>query len=223
MHLRGKGPRIEVASHFYDRYEQALGALRAELLQQEGDQRKAHASALWLLNELLFLCFLQRRSWPDGVPNFLTRLWHLYLHSQRDGDSFVSVWLDPLMARARGSCASPDSPDLQKIPGSLHEALDRVPALGSGLFLRTQWYEPGPRVVSDACFKEVLGFLDAYDYTLKDGARPEQEGAVDPGMVGSAYERLVNTSEVGGRRVHSGIYFTPRAEIDLMCRLFLVE
>ena len=42
-------------------------------------------------------------------------------------------------------------------------------------------------------------------------------------MAGKAYERMVNGSGRGERQTHQGVVFTPRSEIDLMCRLSLVD
>ena len=42
-------------------------------------------------------------------------------------------------------------------------------------------------------------------------------------MIGKVYESLVNVSEETDERGDSGIFYTPRTEIDLMCRLALVD
>ena len=47
--------------------------------------------------------------------------------------------------------------------------------------------------------------------------------AVDPEVIGKVYESLVNISEEADERGDAGIFYTPRTEIDLMCRLALVE
>ena len=42
-------------------------------------------------------------------------------------------------------------------------------------------------------------------------------------MIGKVYESLVNVSEETDERGDAGIFYTPRTEIDLMCRLALVD
>jgi type I restriction-modification system DNA methylase subunit len=42
-------------------------------------------------------------------------------------------------------------------------------------------------------------------------------------MVGKVYESLVNVSEQVDEQGEAGIFFTPRTEIALMCRLSLVD
>ena len=51
----------------------------------------------------------------------------------------------------------------------------------------------------------------------------DQEVAVDPEMIGKVYEILVNVSEESSERGDAGIFYTPRIEITLMCRLALVN
>ena len=101
MGVEGKQRFTELTARFFDDYERAFEALRAELCLQMGDEGEAHLAALWLLSELLFLCFLQCRRWPDGDPHFLTRFWRLYRQSRCGEDTFVSVayWL---LAKASG-------------------------------------------------------------------------------------------------------------------------
>ena len=211
------------AARFFEEYERALEVLRAEISFHTGDQAEAHHAALWLLSKLFFLCFLQCRRWPDGNPHFLTRFWHRYRRSGCDKDSFVGVWLDRLLAKTGGTYEFLDLRDRPRIPVTLQDLLEHVPALGSGLFLDGPCSQLDPRAVSDASFEQVLGVLDKFNYTLQDEFAPHQDLAVDPGMVGAAYERLVNLSQVEDQQPHSGVFFTPRVEIDLMCRLSLVD
>ena len=42
-------------------------------------------------------------------------------------------------------------------------------------------------------------------------------------MIGKVYESLVNVSDEADERGDAGIFYTPRTEIDLMCRLALVD
>jgi len=42
-------------------------------------------------------------------------------------------------------------------------------------------------------------------------------------MIGKVYESLVNVSTELDTRGDAGIFYTPRTEIDLMCRLSLVD
>ena len=73
--------------------------------------------------------------------------------------------------------------------------------------------------VSDGIFE----FLEKYNFTIAEDSPLDQEVAVDPEMIGKVYESLVNVSDEADERGDAGIFYTPRTEIDLMCRLALVD
>ena len=76
---------------------------------------------------------------------------------------------------------------------------------------------------SDKRFEQVFGFLERYNFTIAEDSPLDQEIAVDPEMIGKVYESLVNVSEEADQRGDAGIFYTPRTEIDLMCRLSVVD
>ncbi|MEO0219784.1 MAG: DNA methyltransferase [candidate division WOR-3 bacterium] len=63
------------------------------------------------------------------------------------------------------------------------------------------------------------GFLEIFNFTIDESLPLDVEVAVDPEMLGKVYESLIAEEERGS----IGIFYTPRAEIDLMCRLSLIE
>lgn len=71
------------------------------------------------------------------------------------------------------------------------------------------------------------GFFERYNFTISENTPLDQEVAVDPEMIGKVYESLVNITFEGreeeDRRGSAGIFYTPRVEIDLMCRLSLID
>lgn len=71
------------------------------------------------------------------------------------------------------------------------------------------------------------GFLEHYNFTVAEDTPLDQEVAVDPEMIGKVYESLVNIKFEGkvetDQRGEAGIFYTPRVEIDLMCRLALTD
>ena len=72
-------------------------------------------------------------------------------------------------------------------------------------------------------FKDIFNFLESYNFTIAEDSPLDQEVAVDPEMIGKVYESLVNVSAETDERGDAGIFYTPRTEIDLMCRLALVD
>ena len=70
---------------------------------------------------------------------------------------------------------------------------------------------------------EFLTFLKATTSPSPKIAPSNQEVAVDPEMIGRVYESLVNVSAETNERGDAGIFYTSRTELDLMCRLALVD
>ena len=74
-----------------------------------------------------------------------------------------------------------------------------------------------------ALFAEILGFFSRYNFTVSEDSPFDEDVAVDPEMIGKVYESLVNVSEEADDRGEAGIFYTPRIEIALMCRLTVVD
>ena len=75
--------------------------------------------------------------------------------------------------------------------------------------------------VSDDLWKNIFEFLEGYNFTIAEDTPLDQEVAVDPEMIGKVYESLVSEEEE--EKGDGGIFYTERVEIDLMCRLALVD
>jgi hypothetical protein len=108
-------------------------------------------------------------------------------------------------------------------PAKIKEALSLAPYLNGGLFTENQFDQEHKATVSDRRFEQILKFLERYNFTIAEDSPLDKEVAVDPEMIGKVYESLVNVSEEVDERGEAGIFYTPRTEIDLMCRLSLVD
>jgi len=62
-----------------------------------------------------------------------------------------------------------------------------------------------------------------YNFTISEDTPLDQEVAVDPEMIGRVYESLVNIADDTSQQRDAGIFYTPRVEIDLMCRLAVID
>ncbi len=212
-----------VTGQFFKRYKQVFTALQTDLRQQTGDAQWAHDYALQFLNRLMFLYYVQRKRWLGQDPEFLTTFWVAYQRAQRNPDTFVGEWLNVLFFEAFNKRFQAGRSEVQYLPDKIREALALAPYLNGGLFLSNEldWkYEP---IITDALFKQLFNFLEHYNFTISEDTPLDQEVAVDPEMIGKVYESLVNVSDNIDERGDAGIFYTPRVEIDLMCRLSLVN
>lgn len=77
--------------------------------------------------------------------------------------------------------------------------------------------------ITDKMFERIFEFFEKYNFTIKEDMPLESEVAVDPQMIGYVYESLANVAEEIYDRNDLGIFYTPRVEVDFMCRRSVVE
>ncbi|NLD73192.1 MAG: hypothetical protein GX649_10800, partial [Chloroflexi bacterium] len=214
-----------VTKAFFDDYLARFDALRGHVsayLPPAG----AHDYAQQYLNRLMFLCFVQRKGWLGGNPQFLSILWREYRRTGQPADTFGSHWLDVLFFEALNNGYVAGRSDRQYLPPTIRTALTMAPYLNGGLFHRNSLdreYADAGGQVPDSLLRNILDLLEAYNFTIAEDTPLDQEVAVDPEMLGHVYESLVNVSDEIDERGEAGIFYTPRVEIDLMCRLAVVR
>jgi hypothetical protein len=225
-----------VTDAFFRDYERVFDILQHQLYQQTNDKVWAHDYALQVLNRLMFLYFIQRKTTPDGRywlgddRRFIKGFWEAY-RASGEKNSFFKRWLSVLFFEAFNNKFSPKP----YLPQALNDALRLAPHLNGGLFTRNELDEKYSIELPDSIFEMLFdqfegatpGFFERYNFTISENTPLDQEVAVDPEMIGKVYETLVNIAFEGlegeDRRGRAGIFYTPRVEIDLMCRLSLVD
>lgn len=212
-----------VTGQFFEGYKRIFAALQTELRRLTGDAQWAHDYALQFLNRLMFLYYVQRKRWLGNNPEFLASLWAAYQQAKRPSDTFVSEWLSVLFFEAFNKRFQADRPDYQYFTPAIREALATAPYLNGGLFVSNELDRKHRPLITDQRFHEIFSFLENYNFTISEDTPLDQEVAVDPEMIGKVYESLVNVSGEIDERGEAGIFYTPRVEIDLMCRLALVN
>lgn len=224
-----------VSRAFYEGYRRVFDSLQAGLRKQTGDANWAHDYALQFLNRLVFLYFVQRKRWLGDDLRFVPKLWSRYKACAEPADSFFDRWLSVLFFEAFNNQFQAGRADRQHLPEDTREALAKAPFLNGGLFTRNDLDDAHAFKVPDSLFEALFdrfngtspGFLERYNFTISEDTPLDQEVAVNPEMLGKVYESLVNLSSEGleeeDRRGTAGIFYTPRVEIDLMCRLALVD
>lgn len=224
-----------VTEGFFRDYKQVSADLQDRLRRQTKDAFWAHDYALQLLNRLMFLYFVQRKRWLDDDPDFIRNFWEAYKDNRRAKDAFFDNWLSVLFFEAFNEKFQAGRSDRQHLPDNFRNALAQAPYLNGGLFARNALDEQYATKLSDDFFETLFdqfnsqtpGFLERYNFTITEDTPFDQEVAVDPEMIGKVYESLVNITFEGvdetDQRGSAGIFYTPRVEIDLMCRLALLD
>lgn len=210
----------KVTKQFFNEYKAIFNILQEDLNKQTNDRRWAHDYALQFLNRLMFLYFIQRKGWLGNNHNFLKTFWQSYRNNTQLSDSFVKQWLNILFFEAFNHQFHTET---QQFPNSIKEILLLAPYLNGGLFRENELDKLYDFTITDSRFEQILIFLERYNFTITEDSPLDQEVAVDPEMIGKVYESLVNVSNEADERGDAGIFYSPRTEIDLMCRLSLVD
>ncbi len=188
--------RDALSRRFYRTLEQRVNAMAASLLGVPAADRAQ--LALLCASRLIFLGFLQSKGWLDGDRAFLSRRFDECMAS---GGRFHGRVLLPLFF------GTLNTPSRQRAPAA--QRFGAVPFLNGGLFARTALERRHSRArFSD----EVLGalfaqLLDAFRFTAREDQEHLSEAAIDPEMLGRAFESLM----AAGERRTSGAFYTPHA------------
>ena len=229
-----------VTDRFFRDYQVVFRELQSILGSQNNDKQWAHDYALQILNRILFLYFVQRKRLllgPDGQydTRFMRHFWEAYKDSGQC-DVFFREWLNVLFFEAFNKKWQNRAEYRKRFPDWVITSLAQAPYLNGGLFTKNRLDQQMDGNIPDAFFTLLFdrwvdntppGFFERYNFTIIETTRFDEEVAVDPEMIGKVYESLVNITfgEIAEQdlRGEAGIFYTPRTEIDLMCRLALVD
>jgi hypothetical protein len=213
-----------VTDRFFKDYKEVLDSLKTTLGSKKVPSDKVHAFAQQLLNRFMFIYFIQKKGWMKWEggrvdKRYVRNLWRKYKESG-EKDSFYSVWLSSLFFGAFNRKFGFMSSNL---PQEIKNSLRMMPYLNGGLFDPKEGIDDlgfdVPDSFFDSLFDSNSGLLERYNFTIDESKPLEVEVAVDPEMLGRVYESLIAEEE----QHSSGIFYTPREEIDYMCRLSLIE
>ncbi|MEO5815728.1 MAG: DNA methyltransferase [Gemmatimonadaceae bacterium] len=188
--------REALSRRFYRMLEQRVRALGESAIGMNATDRAE--LALLYVSRLLFLSFLETKGWLNGDHAFLA---HHFDECMATGGGFHRRVLLPLFF---GTLNTPF-----RHRATAARKFGSVPFLNGGLFMKSALERAHSRVrFSDAAFGALFGeLLGAYRFTAREGQEQWSETAIDPEMLGRAFESLMVARE---RRV-SGAFYTPQA------------
>ena len=196
--------RESVSRRFFRALEQSVAKL-AHHLSPSPSPTDAAELALLYASRLLFLSFLETKGWLDGDHGFLG---NRYADCMVGGGSYQRKVLLPLFFGTLNT--HPKNRSLRA------HAFGRIPFLNGGLFARS----PLERLHSESFFSdESLGDLFAdvltrYRFTAREDSTSWSEAAIDPEMLGRAFESLMSVST----RKTSGAFYTPQSLVVQLTR-----
>lgn len=201
--------RDALSRRFYRELEQRVGALAHSLHTDAPRQRRAGSRqvppptptegrelALLTASRCLFLSFLEAKGWLDARRDFLL---HEAVRALESGASIHARVLRPLFF---GTLNTP-----RRHRAAEARRFGAVPFLNGGLFSPTALERRHHHLdFSDDALTALLGgLLDRYRFTAREESSAWSEAAVDPEMLGRAFEGLMAEDE----RKRSGSFYTP--------------
>jgi hypothetical protein len=212
----------KVTEDFFEDYKTVFFKLRTELDKQRLSRKNSHEFTLQFLNRIMFVYFISKKRWLNNDPKFMKYLWNRYLAERNAGktekDSFYEKWLRAIFFKAFNNRQS----EITELPKDVKDVLGDAPYLNGGLFTENEFDKLSVKI-DDSLFKTIFEFFEKYNFTIREDMPLESEVAVDPQMLGYVYESLANVAEEIYDRNDLGIFYTPRVEVDFMCRRSLVE
>jgi len=211
----------KVSKIFFEDYKTIFFKIRNFLLKQNINIKQAHEFSQTLLNRIMFIYFIDKKRWLKHSPKFMKWFWNRYLEEKKRNnteDQFYEKWLKILFLEAFNNRFSHP----HYLPQDVREALALVPYLNGGLFKKTELDELFVNI-SDKLIEDILNFFEKYNFTIREDLPLDVEVAVDPQMIGYVYESLANVAEEIYERQDLGIFYTPKVEVDFMCRRSLLE
>lgn len=210
-----------VTKEFYAEYKTILSLIEGKLLSQGiGDKKTAKGFAQQFLNRLMFLYFIQKKGWLNSDMRFVWSLVKRYKNTGGTPSGIYKDWIEPLFFYSFNNKDIPDS--YENLPPDLKEIYANMPYLNGGLFLKNELDEKGYKL-DDALIYKIVdvdgGLLENYNFTIREDTPFDVDIAVDPEMLGKVYESLIFEEERG----KAGIFYTPRIEVDFMCRQSILE
>lgn len=171
----------------------------------------------------LFVAFVAKRGWLGGREDFLPWLFRRYRQEGGKGGNFYRDWLKPLFFQAFRAPPGRKPNAFAHLPPDVREVYEGVPYLNGELFREKEGIDLPEAFLTDEAVERFYDFLFAYNFTVEENTAYEVDLELNPELLGLILERLVNTVGVEGRTSELGAHYTPRTEVDLICRLALAE
>ncbi len=181
----------KVTKRFYDRFKKEHNAFLG-FIKGIRDVASREWYASLMLNRMMFIYFIQKRSFLDNDPDYLRNRLAAVAKIKGSGKfhSFYRLFLRRLFHEGLGQPEAARDAALTKLLG-------RIPYLNGGLFDVHDLERDNPNIdIPDRAFKRIFDFFDAYQWHLDD--RPlRDDNEINPDVLGYIFEKYVNQKQMG--------------------------
>lgn len=207
-----------VTDLFYDEFFKIYDKLVSEtkVINNIDTEEKARDFVLLFVIRTIFLGFIQKKRWIGDDEKFIQSFYLEYKNKFYGKNEFYKRWLSPLFFEALNS---PPGREVayrdNDFSNETETKLQMAPYLNGGLFRKKQEFDTSGWLIPDGLIEEFFNFLFSHSFTIEENSLEDEDLQLNPEFLGIIFERLVNKAD--------GAVYTPRPEVDLMCRLSLVK
>jgi len=206
-----------VSDLFYQEFKNEYDELKKgikHLYNQEVSEQQSGDFGLLFIIRIIFLGFVQKKGWL-GNNNFIQD----YLKSYNPEIHKNGIYQDllcPLFFQALNLAPSKKNKfGFPHISEPYKTYLVNMPYLNGGLFRKHQDYDLDALYITNEAIIKFIEFLFSYNFTLEENTLYDEELELNPEFLGIIFEKLINKEY--------GAIYTPRLEVDFMCRISLVK
>ncbi|MDO8499639.1 MAG: Eco57I restriction-modification methylase domain-containing protein [bacterium] len=212
----------KVSDEFYKQFNPIFEKLCEQIYTENTtkgiDGREAKDFGLLFVIRTIFIGFIQKRKWIGDDEKFLQTFISEYLNNPSKKENHLyDRWLRPLFFEAL------NSPPGRKVAyqnndfsAVMESKLQMAPYLNGGLFDENdKEIDRKGYTIPDKVIIDFFDFLFSYNFTIEENTLYDEELELNPEFLGIIFERLVNKED--------GAVYTPRTEVDFMCRLSLIK
>ncbi len=138
-----------------------------------------------------------------------------YKKLNKNDNSFYKRWLEPLFFEALNSFGKKVAYKNNNFSKELEDVLLMAPYLNGGLFRIKPGFDDLGYFIPDKEAETFFEFLFSHSFTIEENRFEDEDLQLNPEFLGIIFERIVNKAD--------GAVYTPRTEVDFMCRLSLVK
>lgn len=200
-------------SDFYNHFQLLIESVTAKGINSRAESKRDFV--LLFAIRTIFIGFVQKKHWVGADENFLVNYLKSYKESKSPEGSFYDEWLKPLFFESLNSPSGTVISVPNSAPATVREALLSTPYLNGGLFREKKGYDDQGFYLADSAISNFFEFLFSHSFTIEENSRLDEDLQLNPEFLGIIFERIVNKE--------NGAVYTPRTEVDFMCRMSLLE
>ena len=177
-----------VTKKFYDRFKKEHDAF-LKFLNGVPDEEMQRWYASVMLNRLMFIYFIQKKSFLDNNENYLHA--KLIQSQANSTNRYYKDFLCPLFFEGFAKPENERSREMKRLLG-------KIPYLNGGIFQQHEIETlHGENIdIPDKAFEQLFNFFEQYQWHLDD--RPlKNDNEINPDVLGYIFEKYINQKQMG--------------------------